>query len=64
MAFSRTCVVSPIMDVIDSHTFQYTATRWPVRGVFDWRLDFHWESNPQPQPQAAKDPYSVILPVR
>uniref|UniRef100_A0A3B3IBW0 Glycosyltransferase 2-like domain-containing protein n=1 Tax=Oryzias latipes TaxID=8090 RepID=A0A3B3IBW0_ORYLA len=39
-------VVSPVMDVIDWKTFQYNATQWPVRGVFDWRLDFYWELNP------------------
>ncbi|KAM3596017.1 uncharacterized protein V6R79_007014 [Siganus canaliculatus] len=47
VAQDRTRVVSPIVDVIDWQTFQYNATQWPVRGVFDWRLDFHWESNPQ-----------------
>ncbi|KAK2830224.1 hypothetical protein Q5P01_018155 [Channa striata] len=47
VAQDRTRVVSPIIDVIDRQTFQYNATQWPVRGVFDWRLDFYWESNPQ-----------------
>ncbi|XP_038156166.1 polypeptide N-acetylgalactosaminyltransferase 15-like [Cyprinodon tularosa] len=47
VAQDRTRVVSPIMDVIDWQTYQYNASQWPVRGVFDWRLDFHWESNPQ-----------------
>uniref|UniRef100_A0A3B3I3U8 Glycosyltransferase 2-like domain-containing protein n=1 Tax=Oryzias latipes TaxID=8090 RepID=A0A3B3I3U8_ORYLA len=42
----RSRVVSPVMDVIDWKTFQYNATQWPVRGVFDWRLDFYWELNP------------------
>ncbi|CAL8297441.1 unnamed protein product [Lota lota] len=60
VAQDRTRVVSPVMDVIDWHTFQYNATRWPVRGVFDWRLDFHWESYPQPQ---ALDLDSVVQPV-
>uniref|UniRef100_A0AAQ4QFS5 Polypeptide N-acetylgalactosaminyltransferase n=1 Tax=Gasterosteus aculeatus aculeatus TaxID=481459 RepID=A0AAQ4QFS5_GASAC len=45
VAQDRTRVVSPIMDVIDWQTFEYNATQWPVIGVFDWRLDFHWESN-------------------
>ncbi|KAL6099973.1 galnt15 [Pungitius sinensis] len=45
VAQDRTRVVSPIMDVIDWQTFEYNATQWPVRGVFDWRLDFYWESN-------------------
>lgn len=43
-------MVSPIIDLIDWQTFQYNATQWPVRGVFDWRLDFHWDSSGlQPQ---------------
>ena len=61
MSPCRTRVVSPIMDVIDWQTFQYNATQWPVRGVFDWRLDFHWESNPQLQD---KDPESAVQPLR
>ncbi|XP_059899605.1 polypeptide N-acetylgalactosaminyltransferase 15-like [Gadus macrocephalus] len=60
VAQDRTRVVSPVVDLIDWHTFQYNATRWPVRGVFDWRLDFHWESYPQPQ---ALDKDSVVQPV-
>nr|XP_020469784.1 polypeptide N-acetylgalactosaminyltransferase 15 [Monopterus albus] len=61
VAQDRTRVVSPIIDVIDWQTFQYNATRWPVRGVFDWRLDFHWESNPQLQDE---DPDSDDEPMR
>ncbi|XP_044028373.1 polypeptide N-acetylgalactosaminyltransferase 15-like isoform X2 [Siniperca chuatsi] len=61
VAQDRTRVVSPIMDVIDWQTFQYNATQWPVRGVFDWRLDFYWESSPQLQD---KDPDSAVQPVR
>ncbi|KAM9737304.1 polypeptide N-acetylgalactosaminyltransferase 15-like [Menidia menidia] len=56
----RTRVVSPVMDVIDWQTFQYNATQWPVRGVFDWRLDFHWEANPQLE---EKDPDTAVRPV-
>ncbi|XP_047461290.1 polypeptide N-acetylgalactosaminyltransferase 15-like [Mugil cephalus] len=61
VAQDRTRVVSPIMDVIDWKTFQYNATQWPVRGVFDWRLDFYWESNPQVQ---EKDPEVAVRPIR
>lgn len=57
----RTTVVSPIMDVIDSKTLQYNATRWPVRGVFNWRLDFSWESKPDLQDQ---NPDSAVHPVQ
>ncbi|XP_022603118.1 polypeptide N-acetylgalactosaminyltransferase 15 [Seriola dumerili] len=61
VAQDRTKVVSPIMDVIDWQTFQYNATQWPVRGVFDWRLDFHWELN---LPLQDKDPDSAVQPLR
>uniref|UniRef100_A0A3Q2XK60 Polypeptide N-acetylgalactosaminyltransferase 15-like n=1 Tax=Hippocampus comes TaxID=109280 RepID=A0A3Q2XK60_HIPCM len=47
VAQDRTRVVSPILDVIHRDTFKYNATRWPVWGVFDWNLDFSWESKPQ-----------------
>ncbi|XP_042291947.1 polypeptide N-acetylgalactosaminyltransferase 15-like isoform X2 [Thunnus maccoyii] len=61
VAQDRTRVVSPLMDVIDWQTFQYNATQWPVKGVFNWRLDFYWESEPQLQD---KDPSSAVNPVR
>ncbi|XP_026156279.1 polypeptide N-acetylgalactosaminyltransferase 15 [Mastacembelus armatus] len=61
VAQDRTRVVAPIMDVIDWQTFQYNATQWPVRGVFDWRLNFYWESNPQLQD---KDPDLDTKPVQ
>lgn len=50
-------MVSPIIDLVDGRTFRYSATRWPVRGVFDWRLDFHWES---PTSLAEKEPASAV----
>uniref|UniRef100_A0A3P9I452 Polypeptide N-acetylgalactosaminyltransferase n=1 Tax=Oryzias latipes TaxID=8090 RepID=A0A3P9I452_ORYLA len=55
----RSRVVSPVMDVIDWQTFQYNATQWPVRGVFDWRLDFYWELNP---PLQEIPPEEAVLP--
>ncbi|XP_056154740.1 polypeptide N-acetylgalactosaminyltransferase 15-like [Lampris incognitus] len=61
VAQDRTRVVSPVMDVIDWQTLRYNATQWPVRGVFDWRLDFHWEPYPRPK---EKDSNSAIQPVR
>ncbi|XP_053190689.1 polypeptide N-acetylgalactosaminyltransferase 15-like [Scomber japonicus] len=61
VAQDRTRVVSPIMDVIDWQTFQYNATQWPVKGMFDWRLDFYWELKSQLQ---EKDPGLDIEPVR
>ncbi|XP_029938153.1 polypeptide N-acetylgalactosaminyltransferase 15 [Salarias fasciatus] len=61
VAQDRTTVVSPIVDEIDWQTLQYSATQWPVQGLFDWRLDFHWESNPQLQ---EKDPEMNVQPVQ
>ncbi|XP_068603762.1 polypeptide N-acetylgalactosaminyltransferase 15-like [Brachionichthys hirsutus] len=61
VAQDRTRAVSPILDVIDGQTFQYNATQWPVRGVFDWRLDFRWDSDPSHQD---KDPSSAVQAVR
>lgn len=53
--------MSPVMDVIDWKTFQYNATQWPVRGVFDWRLDFYWEINP---PLQEIPPEEAVLPLQ
>nr|XP_043871168.1 polypeptide N-acetylgalactosaminyltransferase 15-like [Solea senegalensis] len=61
VAQDRTRVVSPIIDVIDWKTFQYNATRWPVRGVFDWKLDFYWESK---SPLQDQDPDSAVQPLK
>lgn len=54
-------MVSPIVDVIDWRTFNYNATQWPVRGVFNWRLDFHWESYTLLQD---KEPDSAVRALR
>ncbi|XP_046875454.1 polypeptide N-acetylgalactosaminyltransferase 15-like [Hypomesus transpacificus] len=65
LAEDRTRVVSPIMDVINWQTFGYNATQWPVRGVFDWKLDFHWEHNRKPERgQQDSTEESPIQPVR
>uniref|UniRef100_A0A668VG32 Polypeptide N-acetylgalactosaminyltransferase n=1 Tax=Oreochromis aureus TaxID=47969 RepID=A0A668VG32_OREAU len=61
IALDRTRVVSPIMDVIDWQTFRYNATQWPIRGVFDWRLDFFWESIPELQD---KEPEMAVQPLQ
>ncbi|XP_019905762.2 polypeptide N-acetylgalactosaminyltransferase 15 isoform X2 [Esox lucius] len=59
VALDRTRVVSPIIDIIDWQTFQYNATQWPQRGVFDWRLDFYWETLSEQKRQ-----HSPVEPVR
>ncbi|XP_061738396.1 polypeptide N-acetylgalactosaminyltransferase 15-like [Nerophis ophidion] len=56
----RTRVVSPIMDVIHWQTFQYNTTQWPVRGVFNWNLDFYWESKAE---RPDSDSESALEPV-
>ncbi|XP_029104235.1 polypeptide N-acetylgalactosaminyltransferase 15-like [Scleropages formosus] len=59
IAGDRSRVVSPVMDVIDGRTFRYNATRDLIRGVFDWKLDFHWEVLPK-----QKDPLKTVEPIR
>uniref|UniRef100_H3DK58 Polypeptide N-acetylgalactosaminyltransferase n=1 Tax=Tetraodon nigroviridis TaxID=99883 RepID=H3DK58_TETNG len=61
VAQDRTRVVSPIIDAIDWRTFRYNATQWPVRGVFNWRLDFRWESHTL---LPDKDPGSAVRALR
>ncbi|XP_054619764.1 polypeptide N-acetylgalactosaminyltransferase 15-like isoform X1 [Dunckerocampus dactyliophorus] len=60
VAQDRTRVVSPLMDAIHWQTFQYNATQWPVWGVFNWNLDFYWESKPE---VLDKDPDLAVEPV-
>nr|CAB3248261.1 polypeptide N-acetylgalactosaminyltransferase 1 [Phallusia mammillata] len=42
---SRTTVVSPVVDVISSDTFEYTPSDL-MRGGFNWGLHFTWEALP------------------
>ncbi|XP_072910516.1 polypeptide N-acetylgalactosaminyltransferase 15-like isoform X1 [Hemitrygon akajei] len=60
IAFDRTRVVSPVIDVIDWKTFQYYHSVDPQRGVFNWKLDFHWEPIPEYQQKWRKSPISPI----
>uniref|UniRef100_UPI00398F4318 polypeptide N-acetylgalactosaminyltransferase 15-like isoform X2 n=1 Tax=Pristiophorus japonicus TaxID=55135 RepID=UPI00398F4318 len=60
IAYDRTRVVSPIIDVIDWKTFQYYHSVDPQRGVFNWKLDFHWEPIPEYEQKWRKSPISPI----
>ncbi|XP_051872031.1 polypeptide N-acetylgalactosaminyltransferase 15-like isoform X2 [Pristis pectinata] len=60
IAFDRTRVVSPVIDVIDWKTFQYYHSIDPQRGVFNWKLDFHWEPIPEYELKWRKSPISPI----
>ncbi|XP_009674700.2 polypeptide N-acetylgalactosaminyltransferase 15 isoform X2 [Struthio camelus] len=53
-------VVSPIIDVIDWKTFQYYHSVGLHRGVFDWKLDFHWEPVPDHEEKVRQSPISPI----
>ncbi|CAO2638023.1 Polypeptide N-acetylgalactosaminyltransferase 15 [Lemmus lemmus] len=53
-------VVSPVIDVIDWKTFQYSAAKQLQRGVLDWRLEFRWEPLGEQEQKALPSPISPI----
>ncbi|NXF14383.1 GLT15 acetylgalactosaminyltransferase, partial [Rhodinocichla rosea] len=60
LSSSRNSVVSPVIDVIDWKTFQYYHSMGVHRGVFDWKLDFHWEPVPEHEEKVRQSPISPI----
>ncbi|NXU52367.1 GLT15 acetylgalactosaminyltransferase, partial [Turnix velox] len=57
---NRNSVVSPVIDVIDWKTFQYYHSMSLHRGVFDWKLNFHWEPVPEHEEKVRQSPISPI----
>ncbi|NWW02275.1 GLT15 acetylgalactosaminyltransferase, partial [Oreocharis arfaki] len=60
LSSNRNSVVSPVIDVIDWKTFQYYHSMGLHRGVFDWKLDFHWEPVPEHEEKVRQSPISPI----
>ncbi|NXX26136.1 GLT15 acetylgalactosaminyltransferase, partial [Nicator chloris] len=60
LSSNRNTVVSPVIDVIDWKTFQYYHSVGLHRGVFDWKLDFHWEPVPEHEEKVRQSPISPI----
>lgn len=60
IADDRSRVVSPVIDMIDWKTFQYSAAKQLQRGVLDWKLDFQWESLGEQEQKALPSPISPI----
>nr|XP_009937135.1 PREDICTED: polypeptide N-acetylgalactosaminyltransferase 15 [Opisthocomus hoazin] len=60
LSSNRNSVVSPVIDVIDWKTFQYYHSVSLHRGVFDWKLDFHWEPLPEHEEKVRQSPISPI----
>ncbi|XP_071796164.1 polypeptide N-acetylgalactosaminyltransferase 16-like isoform X2 [Asterias amurensis] len=56
-----TTIVSPAIDIISMHTFDYTAAMVDLRGGFDWSLHFKWEHMPVDQRSKRK---SSLEPIR
>lgn len=56
---NRTFVVTPIIDIINSDTFQYTSSPL-VRGGFNWGLHFKWDSLPD---KFLKDAEDFVRPI-
>ncbi|NXH20406.1 GLT15 acetylgalactosaminyltransferase, partial [Bucco capensis] len=60
LSSNRNSVVSPVIDVIDWKTFQYYHSVGLHRGIFDWKLDFHWEPVPEHEEKVRQSPISPI----
>ncbi|XP_057280890.1 polypeptide N-acetylgalactosaminyltransferase 15 [Pezoporus wallicus] len=61
LSSNRNSVISPVIDVIDWKTFQYYHSVSLHRGVFDWKLNFHWEPVPEREEKVRQ---SSISPIR
>ena len=57
---NRTFVVTPIIDIINSDTFAYTASPL-VRVGFNWGLHFKWDSLPDNSLKTNEDFVNPIL---
>ncbi|KAM4632961.1 polypeptide N-acetylgalactosaminyltransferase 14 [Polymixia lowei] len=55
-----TCVVSPVIDIINMDTFSYVAASSDLRGGFDWSLHFKWEQLSPEQRARRADPTEPI----
>ncbi|XP_029397820.1 polypeptide N-acetylgalactosaminyltransferase 15 isoform X2 [Mus pahari] len=59
IADDRSRVVSPVIDVIDWKTLEYSASKLH-RGTLDWKLDFQWEPLGEQGQKALPSPISPV----
>ncbi|KAM6915590.1 polypeptide N-acetylgalactosaminyltransferase 14 isoform 2-T2 [Xenentodon cancila] len=59
-----TCVVSPVIDIINMDSFTYVAASADLRGGFDWSLHFKWDQLSSEQKAQRTDPTQPIKNTR
>jgi polypeptide N-acetylgalactosaminyltransferase len=60
----RRTVATPVIDVIESNTFQYIATSNDLRGSFNWNMQFIWSAVPESEARRRRSGDDLMEPIR